>query len=104
MKKVAEKRKDIVFYIKLYPCKSFKESSHKAKSIVCNNSLKMLEDSFARRPIPNTECKSNEIDNNIKLATSLRIDSAPALTFPDCRVEKGLLSAEGIIDIIDGKH
>lgn len=99
---MVEKRKDIVFYIKLYPC--LKDSSQKAKSIVCSHSMKMLEDSFARKPIPKTECKSSEIDDNIKLATSFRIDSVPALIFPDCRVEKGLLSAENIVDTIDGRR
>ncbi len=98
------KRKDIVFYIKLYPCKSYKESYRKSKSIICNHSMKMLEDSFERKPIPNTDCKSTEVDDNLKLADSFRIDSAPALIFPDCRLEKGLLSAEKIIEIIDGRY
>jgi hypothetical protein len=104
MKKVAEKRKDIVFYLKLYPCKSYKDSYRKSKSIICSNSTKMLEDSFERKQIPNTECKSSEIEDNIRLADWLRIDSAPALVFPDCRLEKGLRSAERIIDIIDGRY
>jgi hypothetical protein len=66
--------------------------------------MKMLEDSFERKPIPNTECKSSEIEDNIKLADWLRIDSAPALIFPDCRLEKRLVSAEKIIEIIDGRY
>jgi len=99
---VVEKRKDIVFYLKLYPCKSF-SSSQKSKSIICNQSMKMLEDSFERKPILNTECKSSELDDNKKLAAWFRIDSTPALIFPDCRVEKGLISAEDIIDRIDGR-
>jgi thiol:disulfide interchange protein DsbC len=64
MKKVVEKRKDVVFYLKLYPCKSLKDSSQKSKSIICNQSMKMLEDSYERKPIPNTECKSSELDDN----------------------------------------
>ena len=103
MKKVVEKRNDVVFYIKLYPCKSLIDSSQKSKSIICNHSVKMLEDSFEKKPIPITECKTSELDDNIKLAAWLRIDSAPALIFPDCRLEKRLLSAERIINIIDGR-
>ena len=99
---MVEKRKDIVFYLKLYPCKSY-SSSEKSKSIICNQSMKMLEDSFERKPIPNIECKSSELDDNKKLAAWFRIDSTLALIFPDCRLEKGLISAENIIDIIDGR-
>jgi len=103
MKKVVEKRKDIIFYLKLYPCKSLTDSSQKSKSIICNQSMKMLEDSFEKKPIPRTECRSSELDDNKKLAAWFRIDSTPALIFPDCRLEKGLLPAERIIDIIDGR-
>jgi thiol:disulfide interchange protein DsbC len=102
MKKVLEKTKDIVFYIKLYPLKMHKDAYWKSKSIVCNNSLKMLEDAFDKKQIPKTECDTKEIDNTIKLAESLGITGTPTIILPDGRVHSGMIPADKLINLISG--
>jgi hypothetical protein len=56
MEKVVRERQDVGFYIILFPLSSHKDAYWKSKSILCNKSLKMLEDAFAgkkkfRKPI-----------------------------------------------------
>jgi thiol:disulfide interchange protein DsbC len=49
MKKIVAKRKDITFYIKFFPLNMHKDAYWKSKSILCNKSLQMLEDNFAKK-------------------------------------------------------
>ena len=102
MEKVLQKRKDIAFYIFLYPLRSHKDAYWKSKSILCNKSLKMLEDAYAGKEIPRLECDPKEIDANIKLGEALRIPGTPTLVLPDGRMRKGSLPADQLIDFIQG--
>jgi thiol:disulfide interchange protein DsbC len=102
MEKVIKEHKDIVFYILLYPLSFHKDAYWKSKSIMCNRSLKMLEDAFAKREIPKLECDSKEVDSNIKVAEALGITGTPALVLPDGRVHTGMMPARQLIDFING--
>jgi thiol:disulfide interchange protein DsbC len=102
LEKVVQERKDIAFHILLYPLAMHKDAYWKSKSILCNRSLKMLEDSFAHKPIARSDCDTKEIDNNIRLAESLGITSTPTLVAPDGRVHAGTMPAKQIIDFITG--
>jgi thiol:disulfide interchange protein DsbC len=103
MKKVVEKRKDIVFYIRLFPLKMHPDSYWKAKSIVCNKSLQMLEDNFDKKPIQRNECSTKEVDNTLKLAESLGITGTPTLIRSNGKKHSGVMSADQLIEFIDGK-
>jgi thiol:disulfide interchange protein DsbC len=103
MKQIIAKRKDIAFYIKFFPLPMHKDAYGKAKSIVCNKSLKMLEDNFEMKEIPKTECATEEIDESMKLAVSLGISGTPALILPDGRLREGAMPEAELIDLIDGK-
>jgi thiol:disulfide interchange protein DsbC len=103
MKQIVAKRKDIAFYIKFFPLSIHKDAYWKAKSIVCNRSLKMLEDNFEKKEIPKTECTTEEIDNSIKLAGSLDITGTPAIILPDGRFRDGAMPEVELTDVIDGK-
>jgi thiol:disulfide interchange protein DsbC len=103
MKQLIAKRKDIAFYIKFLPLEFHKDAYWKAKSIVCNKSVKMLEDNFENRAIPKTECATDEIENSIKLAKSLGIGGTPSLILPDGRLKAGALPEAELLDFIDGK-
>ena len=98
-----EKRKDIVFYVKLFPLPMHKDAYWKAKSIICNKSVNMLEANFEGKEIPRTDCDSMEIDANIKLAKSLGIDGTPTLIMPDGRVHAGTMPVDKLIEMIDGR-
>ena len=102
MEKVLKERKDIAFYILLFPLAMHKDAYWKSKSIVCNRSLKMLEDAFAKKEIPKPECDTKEIDANMKVAQALGITGTPALVLPDGRVHTGMMRAKQLIDFING--
>jgi thiol:disulfide interchange protein DsbC len=101
MKKVVTKRKDIAFYIKLFPLKIHPDAYWKSKSILCNKSLKLLEDNFEKKPIPQPNCEAKEIDENIKLGETLGISGTPTSIMPDGSVHIGFLSADKLIERID---
>ncbi len=103
MKQIVAKRKDIAFYIKFLPLEFHKDAYWKAKSIVCNKSLKMLEENFEKREIPKTECATAEIENSVKLANSLGIGGTPSMILPDGRLKVGALPEAELLDLIDGK-
>lgn len=104
MKKVLEKRKDIVFYMKLFPLKMHKDAYWKSKSIICNKSLRMLDDNFEKKPIPKTECNTKEVDDNIKLAESLGITGTPTMIMPDGNIYSGTMPADKLIELINGRQ
>src|SRR5208337_1834822 len=98
MKKVVEERKDIAFYIKLYPLPAHKDAYLKANAIECKKSLKVMEDNFEGRPISMDNCGTKEIDDNIKLAQSLGFFGTPTLVLPDGTVHGGTLPADKLIE------
>jgi len=100
MKKVLEKRKDIVFLIKMFPLPMHPDAYWKAKSIVCKKSLKMLEDNFAKKQIEKAECATTAVDDNIKLAAQLGIGGTPASVLSDGKIASGALEADALIELI----
>ena len=100
MKKVIEKRKDIAFYIKMFPLQMHPEAYEKAKAIVCEKSLALLEDAFEKKQLPKPTCETQVIDENIKLAEKLGISGAPALILPDGRVISGYREADALISLV----
>lgn len=100
MKKVIEERKDIAFYLKMYPLKIHPKAYEKAKAIVCEKSLALLEDSFAKKDIPKPKCETKVVDENIKLAEKLGITGTPTIIFPNGDLVSGALDAKKIIEMI----
>jgi thiol:disulfide interchange protein DsbC len=103
MKKVITERKDIAFYIILYPLAMHKDAYGKAKAIICEKSLDLLEAAFEKKPLPKPSCDTKVIDENIKLAEKLGISGTPAVVFPDGTLIPGAMEAEAIIQKIDKK-
>jgi thiol:disulfide interchange protein DsbC len=102
MQKVLQEKKDIAFYILLFPLASHKDAYWKSKSIVCSRSLKMLEEAYARMDIPKRECDNNDLDANIKIAGALGITGTPTLVLPDGRIHFGMMPAKELIEFING--
>ena len=100
MKRVIKERKDIAFYIKMYPLPMHKEAYDKAKAIVCEKSLALLDDAFEKKPLPKPTCETTVLDENIKLAQKLGISGTPALIFPDGKIVPGAVDAKTIIEKI----
>ncbi len=103
MKKVVAERKDIAFYIILYPLPMHKEAYGKSKAIVCEKSLELLEAAFEKKPIPAPTCETKVIDENMQLAAKLGISGTPAVVFPDGTLVPGFMEADAIIKMVDKK-
>ncbi len=101
IKKIIEKRKDIAFYIKMYPLPIHPGAYEKSKAIVCGKSSKLLDDAFSGKKLPKAECETPEVDNNIKLAEELGIRGTPAIILPDSRLLPGYVPADALLGLID---
>ncbi len=104
MKKVVAERKDIAFFIKLFPLPMHKESYPKSKAIACAHfSLALLDDAIEGKEIPAAKCDTTAIDDNMSLGKKLGISGTPALIFPDGRLIPGAVSADQIIKDVEQK-
>ncbi|MBI4685736.1 MAG: thioredoxin fold domain-containing protein [Nitrospirae bacterium] len=101
MKKVLERRKDIAFYIKMFPLPMHKGAYDKSKAIICEKSITLLDDAMAGKELPKPKCETAAVDDNIKLAGKLGITGTPALILQDGRVISGYKEADALIALID---
>lgn len=99
LQQAVEKRSDLLFQIKLMP---IKPSSRKiSETIVCNNSMEQLEAAFAGKAIPDTDCETGVIEQNLALARSLGIRSTPTLVLPNGQIAPGYKALTVLLDLID---
>ncbi len=80
-----------------------KDAYDKAKAIICEKSLSMLEDAFEKKELPKPKCETTAVDENIKLAGKLGITGTPAIILPDGRNVPGYTDADSLIQMIDKK-
>ena len=100
MKRIVQERKDIVFLIKMNPLKIHPAAYEKAKAIVCEKSLALLDDAFSGKPLPKPNCETTAVDESMKLAEKLGLGSVPTLILPDGRVYPGYQDAKTLIGLI----
>ncbi len=103
LKDVVQRNPDIAFLIKMFPLQMHPNAYGIAKSVVCNKSLAMLEDSFAGKPVPPPLCETPAIDRNIALAQELGIRSTPTLVLPDGVLLPGFKKADDLLKILNPK-
>jgi len=101
IKQAVKKDPSVAFYIKMYPLPIHPKSYEKAKAIVCEKSLKLLEDSFDGKDLPAPECKGDAVDNNIELGKKIGVRSTPTLVLPNGLVVPGYKSADDILKLLD---
>jgi thiol:disulfide interchange protein DsbC len=101
MKKVIEERKDIVFFVKMYPLAMHKGAYEKSKAVVCEQSLELLDKAFTEKSLPPAKCETTALDENIKLAEKLGIRGTPAIILPNGVVVPGYKESKALIDLID---
>ena len=100
MKKTIDERKDIAFYLKMFPLPSHPDAYEKSKSILCEKSLTLLEDAFEKKPIPKPKCETLAVDESTRLAQKLGINSVPTLILPDGKILPGYKDAKTLIQLI----
>jgi thiol:disulfide interchange protein DsbC len=116
VKKILEQRKDIVFYIKLFPLVSIHpEAYDKSRAIVCEKSVNLLDDAFEGKKLPKPwegllsglrgkkNCGIKEIDANLKLGQTLGIAGTPAIILPDGRLVPGYMDASALLKLLEEK-
>lgn len=97
MKKAVAIDPDVAFYIKMLPLNIHPEAYVIARSIVCNRSVRMLEQSFADQPVPPPLCRADAVDQTIALARKLGINSTPTVVLPDGRPISGFRDAATLL-------
>jgi len=103
MKMVVKERKDIAFFIKLFPLPMHKEAYAKAKAIVCEKSMSLLEEAYEKKALPKPKCETTVLDDTIKLAQKLGIAGTPAMVMPDGRLVSRAMDAASLIKSIEKK-
>jgi thiol:disulfide interchange protein DsbC len=101
MKKIVKDRDDIGFWIKMFPLRSHPTAYKKSKAIVCAKSLKVLDEAFAGKKLPEPSCETTEVDDNIKLGESLGITGTPAIILQDGAIVPGYKDAPTLIQIME---
>ncbi len=100
MKKITEERKDIAFFIKFFPLKIHPAAYEKAKAILCEKSLALLDDAHSGKSLPQPKCETTAVDDSMKLAEKLGLSSVPVLILPDGRVMPGYKDAKTLLGLI----
>lgn len=101
IKKIIKKRKDIVFYIKMFPLPSHKDAYRKSQSIVCEGSVELLEKAFNKKKVPDPKCETTVVDQTVALGTSLGIGATPSIILPDGRLLSGYVDGEILINVME---
>ena len=102
MKAVVSVRSDIAFYIKMFPLVGIHPKAYdKAKAIICEKSLQLLEDSLNGKDIPPPRCETDQVDKNLALGRSIYVKSTPTLIMEDGSVMPGFKNAKTIIELVD---
>lgn len=102
LKEIVKKRKDIAFYIKLFPLvKLHPQSYEKSKAVQCKNSQKLLDDAFEGKEVPKADCDTKVLDENIKLAEKLGIGGTPAIILPDGRLVPGYVDSATLLKLME---
>jgi thiol:disulfide interchange protein DsbC len=102
MKAVVSVRSDIAFYIKMFPLVGIHPKAYdKAKAILCEKSLQLLEDSLNGKDLSPPRCETDQVDKNLALGRAIYVKSTPTLIMEDGSVMPGFKDAKTIIEIVD---
>lgn len=103
MKQVIDKRKNIAFYLFLYPLPMHKEAYKKSQAVLCEKSLSLLDDAFAGKTLPEPKCSTEQVERNLALGAAVKIEGTPTIIREDGALYNGARQADAIILWIDGK-
>jgi thiol:disulfide interchange protein DsbC len=101
MKKLLEKRADVVFFLKLTLIRRNPELEKKSKAVVCSKSLKILDEAFEGATLPMTECQTKELEENTKFMEANGFNGVPVTLFPDGSVQVGFMESPAFEKRID---
>ena len=98
LKKLCALEPDLAVYIKLFPLRMHPHAYDKARVILGERSLALLEKSYAGEalPAPGARDAAQPVDRVLSYAASVGIDSTPTLVLPDGRILPGAKDAEAM--------
>lgn len=102
LKKLAEMESELAIYIKLFPLKMHPKAYDKSRVILGAGSMELLEKSFAGQPLPEPGAKDAKkpVDETIRFAESVGINSTPTLVLPDGRILPGYRDAKAMQELL----
>ena len=102
--KLAAMEPDLVIYIKMFPLRMHPDAYDKARVILGarGKSMDLLEKAFSgqKLPPPGAKDAKKPVDDSIKFAESIGINSTPTLILPDGRIMPGFLEAAAIKELV----
>ena len=103
IKKAAAKDADVAFLVMPYPRNSKDKATYaKCLAVVCSKSEKVLDDAFSGKEVPAAACKSDAVDETIRLANRLQVQGTPSMILPDGRLISGYMEAEALLSLLRG--
>ncbi|WP_243373068.1 DsbC family protein [Geotalea sp. SG265] len=105
LKKLVAMDRSVAVYVKLFPLKIHPTAYDKSRVIMQGPSAKLLDDAFAKvaLPAPGPNTPRAGVDENIRLAAKLGVNSTPTLIFSDGRLLAGARTAAEIQALFNGK-
>lgn len=105
LKKLVAKDPAVAVYVKLFPLKMHPAAYDKSRLILQERSAKILDDAFSGVKLqpPGAHASAKGVDETIKLAQSLGVNSTPTLILPDGRVMPGVRNAAEIEALLSDK-
>jgi len=101
IRKAAAKDADVAFLVMPYPRnRNDKATYAKCLAVVCSKSVKLLDDAYAGKELPAATCKSDAVDETMRLADRLRIQGTPTMILPDGRLVSGYMEAEALLSLL----
>lgn len=102
LEKLVADEPDLAVYIKLFPLKMHPHAYDKARVILGQRSLKLLEKSYAGQSLqsPGTGDRKGPVDETIRFAQAAGINSTPTLVLPDGRIVPGYKDAKAIKELL----
>jgi len=103
IKKAVAKDADVAFLVMPYPRnRNDKATYRKCLAVVCGKTAKLLDDAYAGKELAAPSCKSDAVDETMKLADRLKIQGTPAMILPDGRLISGSMDADALLSLLNG--
>lgn len=103
IRKAAAKDADVAFLVMPYPRNPKDKATYrKCLAVVCGKSEKLLDDAYAGKELPAPTCKSDAVDETMRLADRLKIQGTPTMILPDGRMISGSMEADALLSLLNG--
>ena len=101
IRKAAAKDPDVAFLVMPYPRNPNDMATYrKCQAVVCSKSGKLLDDAYAGKALPEATCKTDAVDETIRLANRLKIEGTPTMILPDGRMISGYMEVEALLALL----